>query len=83
MRSTVVTSLRLKIDCARSINAGGEIENPAALTMQHARELAPNRHLFTGTLDCTRSGRQGFAIRVVPGNPDLATPFEPGLITWN
>ena len=68
---------------AGPISAAGEIENPAALTMQHARELAPNRHLFTGTLDCTRSGRQGFAIRIVPGHPDMATPFEPGLITWN
>jgi starch phosphorylase len=68
---------------AGPISAGGEIENPTALSMQHARELAPNRHLFTGTVECTRSGRQGFAIRVVPGLPDLATPFEPGLITWN
>jgi starch phosphorylase len=51
--------------------------------MTHAKQLAPNRHLFVGQIDCRASGRQGFAVRIVPGNPDLATPFEPGLITWN
>ena len=51
--------------------------------MTHVRELAPGRHAFVGEIECTTSGRQGFALRVVPGNPDLATQFEPGLIHWN
>jgi starch phosphorylase len=68
---------------AGAINSTGEIEQPQVLTMQHARQLAPDRHLFTGTIECRTSGRQGFALRVVPGNPDLASPFEPGLIIWN
>jgi starch phosphorylase len=63
--------------------AAGELENPQALVMQHSKELAPNRHVFTGRIDCRTSGRQGFAVRVLPGDPDLATPFEPGLIIWN
>ena len=37
----------------------------------------------SGRIDCRTSGRQGFAMRVLPGNQDLATPFEPGLIIWN
>jgi glycogen phosphorylase len=45
--------------------------------------MAPGRHLFVGEIACRSSGRQGFAIRVVPGVKDLATPFEPGLILWN
>ena len=68
---------------AGPISTSGEIEQPQVLTMQHSRQMAPNRHLFTGTIECRTSGRQGFAVRVVPGNPDLATPFEPGLIIWN
>jgi starch phosphorylase len=64
-------------------SAAGNIENPQALVMQHSQEMAPGRHLFIGKIDCRVSGRQGFAIRVLPGNPDLATPFEPGLILWN
>jgi starch phosphorylase len=63
--------------------AAGEIENPQALVMAHAKQLAPNRHVFTGTIDCRTSGRQGFAVRILPGNADMATPFEPGLIVWN
>jgi starch phosphorylase len=51
--------------------------------MQHSRQMGANRHLFTGTIECRTSGRQGFAVRVVPGHPDMATPFEPGLILWN
>jgi starch phosphorylase len=66
-----------------AISATGEIENPAPALMEYTRQMGPNRHLFTGRIDCRTSGRQGFAIRVLPGNPDLATPFEPGLIAWN
>ena len=51
--------------------------------MSHAKALAPERHLFIGRLDCRNSGRQGFAIRILPGYKDLATPFEPGMIIWN
>ena len=61
----------------------GEIEQPQALAMEHAKALAPDRHVFVGKIDCRTSGRQGFAIRILPGTADLATPFEPGLIIWN
>ena len=68
---------------AGPINAGGQIEAPQTLAMEHSKQLAPSRHLFVGRIECRSSGRQGFAIRVLPGNADLATPFEPGLILWN
>ncbi|HZN64856.1 MAG TPA: hypothetical protein VFB66_06110, partial [Tepidisphaeraceae bacterium] len=63
--------------------ATGEIEQPQAVSMQYVKAMAPDRHLYIGRLDCRASGRQGFAIRIVPGGEDFATPFEPGLITWN
>jgi glycogen phosphorylase len=28
------------------------------------------------------SGLNGYTVRVLPSNPDLSTPFQPGLITW-
>ena len=68
---------------AGRINATGEIEQPLALPMQHVKKMAPDRHLYMGRIECRTSGRQGFAIRIVPGGQDFATPFEPGLITWN
>lgn len=68
---------------AGRLTSSGEIEHPQVLPMQYTKQIAPNRHVFTGTIECRTSGRQGFALRVVPGNPDLVTPFEPGLIIWN
>jgi starch phosphorylase len=63
--------------------AAGNIEQPQSLKMDHTKEMGPDRHMFIGKIDCRTSGRQGFAVRILPGNPDLATPFEPGLILWN
>jgi starch phosphorylase len=68
---------------AGPINGKGEIEQPESMPMEYVRPMGPDRHVFVGKFDCRTSGRQGFAVRVLPGNPHLATPFEPGLITWN
>lgn len=68
---------------AGPITASGAIGDASYLSMEHNKQMAPGRHLYVGRIDCRTSGRHGFAIRVLPGNPDLATPFEPGLILWN
>jgi glycogen phosphorylase len=68
---------------AGPINATGQIDHPQSMPMSHSKLIANGRHLFTGKIDCNNSGRHGFAIRILPGNADLATPFEPGLIIWN
>lgn len=68
---------------AGAINSAGSIDSPQVLRMQHNKQMAPDRHLFTGTIECQSSGRHGFSVRIVPGNGDMASPFEPGLITWN
>ena len=68
---------------AGTLNATGQIESPSLLRMTYGQQMAPGRHLFVGEISCRSSGRQGYAIRVVPGGKDLATPFEPGLILWN
>jgi starch phosphorylase len=64
------------------VNAERRIEVAHAIDMTHTREVAPGKHLFTGELKCQLSGRHGYAVRLVPGISDLATSFEPGLITW-
>jgi hypothetical protein len=45
-------------------------------------EKKENPHLFAGTIKCTRSGKCGFALRVLPKHDDLVEPYEQGLITW-
>jgi len=64
------------------VAASGQIEHGTAVRLTDVRPMAHNRYLFTGTVECKVSGRQGFAVRVLPGGPDFATPFEPGLISW-
>ena len=74
----------LKVELyAGRLNATGDLEGAAPMVMKPAKQMGPGRYLFTGTIECRTSGRQGFAIRILPGYGDLATPFEPGLITWN
>lgn len=68
---------------AGPITAGGGFETAKPLPMQYVREMGPNRHLFAGEIECAASGRHGYAVRIVPKHPDLATQFEPGLILWN
>ncbi len=68
---------------AGPINATGQIDSPQTMPMQLAKQMGPGKYMFTGSIACRSSGRQGFAVRILPGNADLATPFEPGLILWN
>jgi starch phosphorylase len=68
---------------AGPITATGEIGAPKVLRMEYAKQIAGARHVFSGQIECRTSGRQGFAVRVLPGDEDMATPFEPGLIAWN
>ncbi len=72
----------VQLYCGPTTAAGG-IEDPQVLTMEPVREAGPDRHVYVGTITCRTSGRQGYAVRVLPGHPDLASPFEPGLIVWN
>jgi glycogen phosphorylase len=68
---------------AGPITSTGQIGAPSVLRMDHSKQIAGARHVFSGQIECRASGRQGFAVRVLPGNADMATPFEPGLIAWN
>ncbi|HEV7299897.1 MAG TPA: alpha-glucan family phosphorylase [Tepidisphaeraceae bacterium] len=65
------------------ISATGQVEKPAVISMTMSRTMSPHRYVFAGTLTCETSGRQGYAVRVVPGEADMANAFEPGLIAWN
>jgi starch phosphorylase len=75
-------SIRVQL-YAGAVNAANQIEDAQVVPMELAREMAPGNYLFSGKMECRNSGRQGFSIRVVPGDPDMATPYEPGLMTWN
>jgi starch phosphorylase len=63
--------------------ADGAIEKAYAVPMTGAAEVSAGRYQYRVQIVCRSSGRQGYAVRVLPALPDLGTPFEPGMIVWN
>jgi starch phosphorylase len=66
------------------VDSFGDIPSPHSIPMSpNAREgTGSPSWTYQGTIPCRTSGQHGFAVRVLPKNPDLANPFEPGLISW-
>jgi len=65
------------------VNAWGDISNGSATRLDYKEAVGQNgEHWFTGSLTYTASGRQGFAVRLLPNHPDLINPYELGLILW-
>jgi starch phosphorylase len=61
------------------VGASDELQGAAVATMRFtAVGDAPATYGFEGSFVCERAGRYGFAVRVVPGNPDLVTFAELG-----
>jgi len=61
----------------------GEIPEPRTVTMSHnGSPISGKTWLFEGTIACRLSGQHGFAVRVIPKHGDLATPFQPGMLSW-
>ncbi|MFA7236717.1 MAG: alpha-glucan family phosphorylase [Phycisphaeraceae bacterium] len=66
-----------------TLDGDNRISAGHAIDMTHGQDLGDGKHSFTGKISVPNSGQRGFAVRVIPGHPDLATPFEPGLILWD
>lgn len=66
-----------------AVAASGDLINGTAQNMEHAAPLEGGRHRFRSEVVAQQSGRRGLAIRVIPRDERLHTPFIPGLITWD
>lgn len=66
-----------------SVATSGDLVNGVAENMNHAADLGGGRHRFTGEIVAQQSGRRGLAVRVIPNDDRMQTPFVPGLITWD
>ncbi len=65
----------------------GSIETTGEITETECVAMSPTggekgTYRFSASLECKRTGRQGYAIRVLPQHPALIDRFRPGLITW-
>jgi starch phosphorylase len=65
------------------VDSAGNIEGGEVTRMQYQGngEVA-ELYAFAGEIPCRTSGRQGFALRILPTHADLVEPYEPGLILW-
>ena len=64
------------------VDSEGQIQNGTYLPMKFARTLDDGRHEFEGTITYSKSGLQGYTLRVIPHRPDLDYIFDPELIRW-
>jgi starch phosphorylase len=64
------------------VDSMGDIPRGQTVLMRPDGAVEAGSWVFTGTIPCRSSGQHGFLVRVLPRHPDLANPFEPGLVVW-
>jgi len=65
-----------------AVDADRDIQDGSAIAMIAIERNGDGSCGYAGAIPCSTSGLQGYALRVLPKNPDLTNPFEPGLIHW-
>jgi len=64
------------------LDSKGEIIEAQVADMKVAGAMGDGSYRFVGEVSCRTSGRYGYAVRVLPYNEALSTPFVPGYILW-
>jgi len=66
-----------------AVDAWGNIKQGSSVVMNREECCQQNGQAwFKGLMTCTHTGRYGVTVRVLPKHPDLADPYEVGLILW-
>ncbi|MBI1368810.1 MAG: alpha-glucan family phosphorylase [Planctomycetes bacterium] len=65
------------------LDVEGRIQGGTCVDMSQTNDLGAGVHEYTGSFAVDNSGKHGMAVRVIPGNPAMATPFIPGVIAWD
>ena len=68
--------------CYGPLNATGQLERMNVLRLEPTGNHDDGTCEFAGLLSFQASGRQGVAVRVLPQDERLISPFDTGLITW-
>jgi starch phosphorylase len=64
------------------VGPNDEISALSMAEMTMATSDGDGRYRYTGRFACEKAGRYGYAVRVVPAHPDLATQAEMGCVAW-
>ena len=64
------------------LNADGQITNAMSVPMEYVGQRDGMQLFQANEVPCSRSGRNGYTVRVRPFCEDEARPFLPGLVCW-
>jgi starch phosphorylase len=64
-----------------NLSSQGEIVSPERAEMA-AVEQRGSAWIYRVNVACDRTGKQGYAVRVLPKHPALVSPYVPGLVRW-
>jgi len=65
------------------IDTWSNIKDGSTVRMEHQETTGQDgEHWFSGTMSCTKTGKHGVAVRVLPKHEDLVNPHDLGLILW-
>lgn len=64
------------------LNQRREITESDTVAMELGDSGKGGGKVFEGKVQCRRSGRHGFTVRVLPKHKDMVNPYELGLIIW-
>jgi len=65
-----------------AVDEDGQIGNGQYTPMQFMQALEDGTSQFEGEIDYSRSGLQGYTLRLIPFNPDMNYTYEPGMVRW-
>ncbi|MHB8764677.1 MAG: alpha-glucan family phosphorylase [Deferrisomatales bacterium] len=61
----------------------GGLPEAARRTLRHESARPDGAQEFAGEVPCAKSGKHGYAVRVLPHHPNLVNPWELGVVVWS
>ena len=65
-----------------AVGAGDELQSPTIVDLAAEEGSGDGSAWYSGSIEPKVVGRHGFAVRVVPVHPGLASPVELGRVVW-
>jgi len=63
-------------------DAEGVLQGTNTVIMEDQESSGDGSYRYTGAIPCRTSGRYGYAVRVLPRNANIVTPFLPDRLRW-
>jgi glycogen phosphorylase len=66
-----------------TLDSDDNIIDGQSAVLQQVEHAKKNTYRFEAVIPCETTGQHGFSVRVMPNHPEIANPFDTGLITWH